>query len=105
MLEALITDGVSVRDCNDEGQPIMQPTDLDAEDDDVLKLQIIPLKSASLLLQCLHTNICKTFIMPIFTEIISIHKIGVWRECHHLKLSEGEEKFNIQSDAADSVET
>lgn len=104
VLEALITEGVSAASGSEElGSRAGGQAEVETGDEEGVRLTINSIRSASLLLQCLHANICKTFVMPIYTEIVSIHKIGAWRETHRLKLAEAEEKFNIQSDEPESA--
>ena len=69
VLELLITDGVVPASASSSGQSLAASPSL--------QLSLPPIRNSSdLLMQCLHANICKTFVMPIYSEIVSIHKIS-----------------------------
>lgn len=71
----------------------VQVIDKDATDPVVIEGDESPLvlreaNSHDQLLTSLESNVCKTFAMPLFAEIVSIHRVGNWRDQLKMKISD-----------------
>ena len=57
---------------------IQELSPLEINDSDDTRQTVLPIDSDTLL-GLLEQNICKTFVMPIYQEITSIHKLPFWK--------------------------
>ena len=81
---------------------IQELSPLEINDSDDTRQTVLPIDSDTLL-GLLEQNICKTFVMPIYQEITSIHKLPFWKVIQKVQILSKQEQLQEKKEVANPL--